>query len=389
MVEPVMGAAENSLTSSPPVSSRSDLAQLLGPGVMSLGPGGGVGFADRRALELLGCAGARELERLWEELRSRLENAGLSWNGAGGDAGAVALELPVAESPQPGEASGAPPATTARRLLFDLRRYPGGGGILLIQDLGTLAGLESDLRLTAQMRSVAQISPAVAHDLRAPINAMVFNLEILLEMIASGRAADPGARDKLLRYVNVLKEELSRLHQGLETFLAYISPRSDKVETLDLREASRELASLLVAPARKEQVQVKAELPEQPVPAEANRYLLRQALLHVALAALAGVPKQGTLHVRLERLDGRARLRVYGVAGAESPAGAAAAEAPDFALRFSPAGALAGLWVARSILAAHGGEARAADPAASPGGTLPAYEIDLTISASSNTGTQD
>jgi signal transduction histidine kinase len=387
--EPAVGAAENLLTSSPPVSSRGDLAGLLGPGVMSLGPGGGVRFADRRALELLGCADAFELERLWEELRSRLESAGLSWNGAGGAAGGVALELPVTQSPQPGEAGGAPQAATVRRLFFDLRRDPGGGGILLVQDLGTLAGLESDLRLTAQMRSVAQISPAVAHDLRAPINAMVFNLEVLLEMVASGRAADPGSKDKLLRYVNVLKEELSRLHQGLETFLAYISPRSDKLETLDLREVIRELASLLVAPARKEQVQVKAELPEQPVPAEANRYLLQQALLHVSLAALAGVPKQGTLHVRLERLDGRARLRVHGAAGAESPAESAAAEVPDFDLRFSPAGALARLWVARSILAAHDGEVRAAGQAGSPAGTLPAYEIDLTISASSNTGTQD
>ena len=75
-----------------------------------------------------------------------------------------------------------------RRLLFDLRRDPQGGGVLLVQDLGSFAGLATDLRLTSQMRSVAQISPAVAHDLRAPINAMVFNLEILKETIASGRA---------------------------------------------------------------------------------------------------------------------------------------------------------------------------------------------------------
>jgi signal transduction histidine kinase len=370
-----MDALTNSLKPAPP----DDLAGLLGPGVVSLGPGGMVRFADQRALELLGCADGFELERLWAELGPRLESAGLSWNGAGSAAHWAVLDLPVPGEPAP-----------ARRLAFDLRRDPQGGGVLLVQDSGTLTGLETDLRLTSQMRSVAQISPAVAHDLRAPINAMVFNIEILKEMIASGRATDPNNRDKLLRYTTVLKEELSRLHRGLETFLAYISPRSDKYETLDLRELAEELAALLVAPARKQQVQVKAEVPELPAATEGNRFLLRQALLHLSLAALAGVPKQGSLHVQLETSDGRARLRVYGMAGADSPAQAETpetpeAEVPGFDLRFSPNGAVAQLWVARAILAAHGGEARVSGPAGAAGAGGPrAYEVELTLLGNSS-----
>jgi signal transduction histidine kinase len=358
-------------------SSSDDLAEVLGPGIVSLGPGGALRFADERALELLGCSDGFELERLWAELKPRLESAGLSWNGAGGDARWAVLDLPV-------------PAEPEQRLAFDLRRDPEGGGIVLVQDFGTLSGLETDLRLTSQMRSVAQISPAVAHDLRAPINAMVFNIEILKEMIASGRATDPNNREKLLKYTTVLKEELSRLHKGLETFLSFISPRSDKTETLDVRELAEELAALLVAPARKQQVQVKAELPGQPLATQGNRYLLRQALLHLSLAALAGVPKQGTLYLHLEPVGdrgedggrGRALLRIHGAAGADSPAETPPPEGPvpGFDLRFSPGGALAQLWVARAILAAHGGEVRVAGPAGDhPAGGTRAYEVELTI----------
>ncbi|HEX9942216.1 MAG TPA: hypothetical protein VGG03_09390, partial [Thermoanaerobaculia bacterium] len=349
---------ENLPTLSRPGSASDDLAGLLGPGVVSLDPGGSVRFADQRALELLGCADGFELERLWRQLKPRLESAGLSWNGAGGGVHQAVLELPVAETSDPADArevgtDGGAGGTARRRLSFDLRRDPQSGGVLLVQDQGTLTGLETDLRLTSQMRSVAQISPAVAHDLRAPINAMVFTIEILREMIASGRAADPAQRDKLLHRVAVLNEELQRLHRGLETFLAYVSPRSDRHETMDLRELAEELASLLVAPARKQQVQVRPELPEGPVLAEGNRYLLRQALLHLSLAALAGVPKQGTLHVRLERLDGRARIRIYGMADEGSPAEpeTPTEPAPGFGLRFSPGGAQAQLWVAHAILA--------------------------------------
>ena len=373
-----------------PSAPHDELAGALGPGVVLLGAGASVRFADPRALELLGCEDGFELERLWAELKPRLESAGLRWNGAGGGSPWAALDLPVTVPP----AAAAAGETALRHLLFDLRRDPEGGGVLLVQDLGTLAGLATDLRLTSQMRSVAQISPAVAHDLRAPINAMVFNLEILKETIASGRAAEPGSRDKLLRYVSVLKEELTRLHRGLEIFLAHISPRGDRQETLDLRELTEELAALLVGPARKQQARVEAELPPEPVPVEGNRFLLRQALLHLSLAALAGVPKQGTLHLGLERQDGRARLRLHGVAGPESPAvvsagaagdaaaGASTGPAPGFDLRLSPEGAVAQLWVARSILAAHGGEVRAAGPAGvSAAGPAQAYEVDLTIAA--------
>ncbi|HEV8578124.1 MAG TPA: histidine kinase dimerization/phospho-acceptor domain-containing protein [Thermoanaerobaculia bacterium] len=368
-----MGASDNAST----LPGAGEIAGLLGPGVVSLGAGGNVRFADPRALELLGCADGGELERLWETLGPQLETAGMSWNGAAAGVRWTALDLPAASSPAQGETG------AARRLLFDLRHDPASGGVLLVQDLGTLTGLETDLRLISQMRSVAEISPAVAHDLRAPINAMVFNIEVLREMVSSGRAADPGSRDKLLRYADVLKEELQRLHRGLETFLAFISPRSDKFERLDLRELAEELAALLVAPARKQQVQVKPALPAEPLPAQGNRYLLRQALLHLALAALAETPRQGALHVDLERLGDRARLRVYGEADTSGPAAAGDSGAPGFDLRFSPAGALAQLWVARSIIAAHGGEARAAAPAAGLGGGVPqAYEVELMILSS-------
>jgi signal transduction histidine kinase len=351
-----------------------DLATLLGPGVLSLEPEGNLRFADRRALELLGCANVQELKHLWEELRPRLESAGLSWS-TGGDNQRTSIQLPVAES-----AASTTVDSPQRSLLFDLRDDGKNGGTLLVQDLMTLAGLEADLRLTSQMRSVAQISPAVAHDLRAPINAMVFNIEVLRQMISSGRASDPANQSKLLRYADVLGEELSRLHRGLETFLAFISPRSDKLETIDLRELAEELASLLVAPARKQQVQVESEFPEQPLLAAGNRYLLRQALLHLALAALTEVARQGILHVRLERLNGRALLRVYGIPGADRQPEPGNAEAPaaGFDLRFSPSGAEARLWVARSILVAHGGEARRVSTVEATGDGR-AYEIDLAV----------
>ena len=74
-------------------------------------------FADERALELLGCMDGFELERLWERLKGRLEEAGLGWSGAGGGLRAV-LDLPAAAGAE----------EPSRRRLLDLRRGPASGG---------------------------------------------------------------------------------------------------------------------------------------------------------------------------------------------------------------------------------------------------------------------
>lgn len=335
----------------------------LEPGVLVIRPGGELGFADGPTLRLLQ-ADHGGLEARWSALRADLEEAGFHW-----DAGA--------------RTQAAVTGPGGRALAFDFRPDPAGGGVLLVRDRSAAIGAEADLRQVALMRSLTQITPAVAHDLRAPINAMVFNIEVLKETVASGRAAEAAGKERVLRYVNVLKEELHRLHHGMETYIAQISPRGDRDESMDLREPLEELAALLVGPARKQQVRVTTDLPTGKVMVFGNRYLLRQALLHISLAALGTVPRDGVLEIGLEAgtekkasadgRSGRARIRIEGNAG--NVAGAGPDPAPGFDVRGSEKGTQAQLWVARSILASQGGEVRPVLVEGEPR----AYEVDLTL----------
>lgn len=320
-------------------------------------------FADARARELLG---GEDADGGWRDLGPRLDAVGLRWDGS-----------------EPRSTARAESAD-GRRLCFDFRAdaanssNPSNSGVLLVYEGTSVACAESDLRLIALMRSLTQITPAVAHDLRAPINAMVFNIEVLKETIASGRGAEPTGRERQLRYVNVLKEELHRLHRGMENFIAQISPRGDRDEILDLREPLEELAALLVGPARKQQARVETHLPAGPVTVHGNRYLLRQALLHLGLAVLGTVPRDGILEVGLEAAGGRARVHLSGTAG--SVAGSGPEPAPGFDIRPTEKGTEAQLWVARSILATQGAEVRPAIP----GGGPQAYDIEWTLQESAS-----
>jgi signal transduction histidine kinase len=305
------------------------------PGVLVVrgGRSGRLAFADARALDLLGCADRAALEALWSTLGGRIEEAD----------------------------------TGERRLAFDWRGDDAEGGekegVLLVHDAAAGESFTADLRQAALLRTMAQITPAVAHDLRAPINAMVFNIEVLKETIAAGKGAEPTSRERQLRYINVLREELHRLHQGLESYIAQISPRGDRDETFDLREPVGELAALLVGPARKQQARVVPQMPESPVRVTGNRHQIRQALLHVAVAALGGVARDGALEIRLESRGGKARVRFASSGPAAAPTAGAA----------SPCGTQAQLWAARSILAGLGGEVRTPDSS----GDGPAYEVEL------------
>ena len=345
-----------------PRGAAADLQELLQPGVLVVEgeKTGNLLFADPRAMELLGCADRAALDEAWGTLRGRLEGAACK--------------------------------ATLDGLTFDWRPNGAGegGGVLLVHDAAVGESLAADLRQASLLRSLAQITPAVAHDLRAPINAMVFNIEVLKETIAAGKGAEPAGRDRQLRYVNVLREELHRLHQGMETYIAQVSPRGDRDETFDLREPVGELAALLVGPARKQQARVVSAAAETPVTVTGNRYLIRQALLHVAVAALAGVPRNGALEIRLERRNGLARVRIGGeggVAAAVSPTSEtlpeSAAAAPSFGIAASPHGSQAQLWAARSILSGLGGEVRFVG--ASEG--LAAYEVELAVTQ--NFGSQE
>jgi signal transduction histidine kinase len=420
------------------------LQRALQPGVVLLGSSGEACGADERALALLGCSDAAALAGRWADVRQLLAAAGLRLpvNGSAPAAG-VEIELPAAAGAPAGV--GGTAGTSGRRV----HAAPaGGGGALVLQDAALAAALECDLRAASQMRSLAQITPAVAHDLRAPINSMVLNLEVLKETLAAHAIAGPipvGGRDpreRQQRYLHVLGEELARLHQSLELFLAHIAARGERAESFDLRDAARDLAAMLRPPARKSQLQIEVLVPDAPLPVQAHRFLVRQALLHLGLATLARLPREGTLEIRLHASGATACLRIGAAGQGGTPASLAplapveplapvapladvaapAARTPgapgdglEAEPTFSAGGTEARLQVARGLLA--GGAARlrlagprpglpsgewpgspaetAAAPAAASGdgvrggtagvaaapGTVPAFEIDFPLSS--------
>jgi len=223
----------------------------------------------------------------------------------------------------------------------------------------------SDRHLAAHLRTLSQLIPGIAHDLRAPVNAMLFNLEVLRETVRRQAPAGPAPHEaRLLRYTEVLGEEVHRLHERLEVLLAYLRPPALRQEPLSLALALRELETVLVPTARKRQIAVRCEeAGEDAFPGEAVP--VRQALLQVGALALARVAPQGRLALSGGRHAGGVRVRIAGGPALAGPTLAPEGDDP--------------LAAAHALVTAAGGALREIDDSASnePGAT---YEVEFPVS---------
>jgi signal transduction histidine kinase len=106
----------------------------------------------------------------------------------------------------------------------------------------------------------------------------------------------------------VLTSEVTRLDRVVRTFLDFNRPVQVRLEKVDLAEATAEVIAFIEPEAVMRRIRTSFDRPERPIIIEADRDLLRQALLNIAVNAIEamegaerdGVEVQGELRIHLE-----------------------------------------------------------------------------------------
>jgi signal transduction histidine kinase len=349
------------------------LSATLDSGLLLLDEDGGLSLVNQRGLDLFG-RGEDELKAAWPRLRRRIEEQRSAevWETA---ESAVEVVLPVG-----GDGGG-----EERDFLLEIvavDRDDCRGHMVQVRDLGEVRRAEQDLLLASQMHSISALYRSIAHDLRAPLNAMVVNLELLGDSVEPGTPQRPGTDERRQRYVRVLKEEMARLNRQLQAFLAQTSPAVDGVRRFDLVPLLREMELFVEPQAAKQKTELVFDLPEEAVEIEGSADQLRQAVLSLVVNSLEAVERDGSVEVGLRPERGHALLWVAD----DGPGVPAEIAERLFALHVSskPGGSGIGLHVARTVVERHGGRLRLA-PAETDGGDAPLpgarFEISLPIRA--------
>lgn len=319
------------------------LAKALKMGVLLLRRDRELDFANSRALELLGSPSLDDLKARWPTMRDAVE-AGLTRIDPGeGSSPAVHLEIP---------GPGVPRLRVEAYRLGDEEREE---YLVLLNDPEILDSLETDVRLASQLHGLARVYRTVAHELRAPLSAMMIHLDLLRESLAEeGRGGE--AREDQQRYVVVLREELERLNRSLSEALTQTLPPGDQRDKFDLRDALAELGTLLAPQARRQGVELRTRMPDAPVVLVGYRDRLKQSFLNIAVNALEALPTGGLMNMDMETDASQVTVRVSDTGPGIPKALLERIYDRDFTTKGTGSGI--GLYVARVLVEMHGGEIR-------------------------------
>ena len=323
------------------------LSRVMDVGILLLGNDRTLDYANGVACMLFGYSTFEELGQHWAEFGNLL--------GPALDRACERLE------PQtPLELELASPRVT-RRLRFEvylLEEDECEGFLALVRDRDMQDALEHELALAIQMRGLTQFYMQVVHDLKAPLNAMVINLELLRDTLRAGEAPSEDAYARQTRYVSVLGEEVHRLNRSLTSLLTQTPRLNEEAKRVDLRELVQELVLFVEPQARSQHVAIELDLGTEAHALVGRRDRLKQAMLNVAVNALEAMPEGGVLGITLTTEGSVAHIAIRDNGPGIPPEIIDRVYQMHFTTKSGGTGI--GLYVARSVVEAHKGKIRVA-----------------------------
>ncbi len=207
-------------------------------------------------------------------------------------------------------------------------------------------------RVDAERRAyVGLLASGLVHEIRNPLNAMNINLQLLEEELQEMR---DGALESCRELLEATKQEIKRLEQLANNFLAYARPVPPRFAPSDLNALLRSVALFLQADFRQSGVHLELDLDPLLPSVEADETQLKQAIINLLINARQVLPSGGTA-----RLVSRAGERGDVVVEVRDDGPGIPAEAREriFEVFYSKRGGGTGLGlpIARRIVEGHGG----------------------------------
>jgi signal transduction histidine kinase len=187
--------------------------------------------------------------------------------------------------------------------IYDDQTRMGLGALVTLHDLESVEEIESELELSRRMAAIGRLTAGVGHEVKNPINAIVVHLELLKNKLGSDH---PPAT----RHLDVIEAEIHRLDRVVQTLVDFSRPVELQLHEQDLRTVIGDILALAADELSTRNVTLESRLPSNPLIANVDADLLKQAALNVIQNGAQAMPEGGTLRVVLEEDRKMAVLRI-------------------------------------------------------------------------------
>jgi signal transduction histidine kinase len=177
--------------------------------------------------------------------------------------------------------------------IYDDESQQGLGALVTLHDLESAAEIESELELSRRMAAIGRLTSGVGHEVKNPINAIVVHLELLKSKLG-------GAEGPAGRHLDVIDMEIHRLDRVVQTLVDFSRPVELQLHEQDLRLVIGDVLALAADELETHRVTLVSRMPLQPLIANVDADLLKQAALNVIQNGAQAMPNGGRLEVTLE-----------------------------------------------------------------------------------------
>jgi len=177
--------------------------------------------------------------------------------------------------------------------IYDDETHRGLGALVTLHDLESAAEIESELELSRRMAAIGRLTSGVGHEVKNPINAIVVHLELLKAKL--GESEGPASR-----HLDVIEAEIRRLDRVVQTLVDFSRPVELQLREQDLRPVIGDVLALAADELTMRRVTLITRMPEEPLIANVDADLLKQAALNVIQNGAQAMPEGGRLEVVLE-----------------------------------------------------------------------------------------
>ncbi len=205
----------------------------------------------------------------------------------------------VAEAAQNIEARGLEPVPETRRrdeIGFLTRSFNG-----MLAQLRRARQREQELNRLERFTALGQLAGALAHEIKNPLNFISLALDRLRARYAP---QPPAGREDFMRQIAIMKDEIHRLSEMVQTFLHYGQPIEIRPAPTDMRNLIDGVLALSESKLKSQNIDLIEQGDQSHVTLNVDAEKLRTCFVNVVVNATQAMPDGGKLTVDFARVNG-------------------------------------------------------------------------------------